>query len=210
MAACFCSSKACFRVIARTGDSLSDAEKTYFQRCSEETRRLPQFYCTPKVHKKPEWKTRPIVSCINSRMGDLSKWVDVQLQQLMPLCPTHLKDSRTFLDHLRQLQTVPPTAIILTADAVSMYTNINTDHALLTLQAWLTLHQQELPPNFPTTMVMEATELIMRNNIFQFDDTFWLQRTGTAMGSSLAVTYATIYYAYHEETECNSDGLESR
>jgi len=63
------------------------------------------------------------------------------------------------------------------------------------------LHAQELPTDFPKDMVLEATELVMRNNIFQFDDTYWLQLTGTAMGTSLACVYATIYYSYLEETE---------
>jgi hypothetical protein len=40
----------------------------------------------------------------------------------------------------------------------------------------------------------------MTRLIFQFDDTFWLQISGTAMGTSVACAYATIYYSYHEET----------
>jgi hypothetical protein len=40
----------------------------------------------------------------------------------------------------------------------------------------------------------------MTCNVFQFDDTFWLQKTGTAMGTPVACAFATIYYAYHEET----------
>ena len=179
---------------------LPDSEVTYFDRAFEEDRRMPQFYCTPKVHKKPKWKTRPIVSCVNSRMGDLAKWVDVQLQQVVHLCPGHLKDSYTFLEKLRALPTLPPSTFLVTADAVSMYTNINTDHALQTLENWLTLHREELPVSFPTAMVLDATKLVMRNNVFQFDDTRWIQLTGTAMGSNLAVMYATIYYSYHEET----------
>jgi hypothetical protein len=41
---------------------------------------LPQFYTIPKVHKTP-WATRPIISCVNSNLGYLSKYVDRQLQQ---------------------------------------------------------------------------------------------------------------------------------
>jgi len=188
------------QLLQKYTDTLPESEKVYFQRCLAAKRRTPQFYCTPKVHKKPHWKTRPIVSCVNSRMGDLSKWVDVQLQLVVTLCPGYLKDSKSLLDRLGQLGKLPPSAVITTADAVSMYTHINTDHALQTLASWLELHRRDLPQGFPTDMVLEATELIMRHNIFQFDDTYWLQLTGTAMGTSLACVYATIYYSYHEET----------
>jgi hypothetical protein len=50
-------------------------------------------------------------------------------------------------------------------------------------------------------MILEALELVMRNNIFQFDNTFWMQLTGTAMGTSVACVYAAIYYSYHKETK---------
>lgn len=38
----------------------------------------------------------------------------------------------------------------------------------------------------------------MSRNIIQFDDTFWLQIDGTAMGTSTACMYATLYVALHE------------
>ena len=38
----------------------------------------------------------------------------------------------------------------------------------------------------------------MKNNIFIFGDLYFLQKCGTAMGTIVAVKYATIYYASHE------------
>ena len=38
----------------------------------------------------------------------------------------------------------------------------------------------------------------MTSNVFQFDDTYWLQTCGTSMGTSCACSYATLYWAYIE------------
>ena len=144
-------------------------EWTYFQRCFEETdkRRIPQFYCIPKVHKNPI-AYRPIVSSVNSEMGDLSKWLDVKLQSVVHLCPCYLKDSRALLKKLKRLGQLPPTAVVVTADAVSMYTNIDLDHCLLVLQRWFELHATELPAGFPIRMILKSVRLVMFNNVFQF------------------------------------------
>ena len=193
------SERAFTKLIEKHKNALPASDITYFTRCFKEHRRTPQFYCTPKVHK-PIWKTRPIASSVNSRMSDLSKWVDSCLQKIVHLCPGYLKDSHSLLRKLAKLGKLPTSAVLVTADATSMYTNIDTTHGIHTLRKWLLLHAHELPDKYPVDMVIEATELVMRNNVFQFDDTHWLQLTGTAMGTSLACIYATIYYSYHEET----------
>jgi hypothetical protein len=41
----------------------------------------------------------------------------------------------------------------------------------------------------------------MRNNVFNFADTFWLQLSGTAMGTPVACNYATVTYGHYENTE---------
>jgi hypothetical protein len=40
----------------------------------------------------------------------------------------------------------------------------------------------------------------MRNNIFSFAETYWLQLSGTAMGTPAACTYATITYGHFENS----------
>ena len=46
--------------------------------------------------------------------------------------------------------------------------------------------------------VIEAMTIIMRNNIFEWGDMFFLQLLDTTMGTSSAVIWAMLYYAYHE------------
>jgi hypothetical protein len=92
--------------------------------------------------------------------------------KIVHLCPGYLKDSQSLLKNLRKLGKLPNTAVIMTVAATSMYTNLDTTHGIETLKNWLHLHMPELQTNFPTNMVLEATELVIRNNVFQFDDTF--------------------------------------
>jgi hypothetical protein len=81
-----------------------------------------------------------------------------------------------------------------------MYNNIDTEHAILVITWWLKDLDSKnlLPENFPLEAVIEAMTIIMRNNIFEWGDMFFLQLLGTAMGTSSAVMWATLYYAYHE------------
>ena len=180
---------------------LSKTEINFFDRCLKRLHlsRIPQFYALPKVHKKP-WATRPIVSGVDSAMSYPSIWADVKLQSVVHLCPGYLKDSKSLLRKLKSLGPLPPNAVVVTADAVSMYTNIDITHSVEVLQRWFALHAHQLPTGFPVQMVLQVIKLVMTNNVFQFDDTFWLQLTGTAMGTSVACMLATIYYSYHEET----------
>jgi hypothetical protein len=47
--------------------------------------------------------------------------------------------------------------------------------------------------------MIQALELVMKNNIFEFGDTYWHQIDGTAMGVSPSCVYATLYFAIHED-----------
>ena len=122
---------------------------------------------TAKVHKTP-WATRPVVSTCGTLLEGLSKWADYWLQQLSSDVPTYLKDSRQLVLRLKELGPLPPGARLFTADAVGMYTNINTDHGIATIDDWLDDYGEELPDMFPVAAVKEALKIVLRNNVFEF------------------------------------------
>jgi hypothetical protein len=181
-------------------ECISEAEDIFLHRARAKYPhdKLARFRMSAKVHKTP-WKMRPIVCCAGTLMNDWSRWLDYWLQKLKSHVPSYVKDSQQVLDELKNLY-IPPGSRLCAADANSMYNNIDTDHAITVITWWLRdLDQRSLlPPGFPLEAVISAMTTIMRNNIFEFGDCYFLQLLGTAMGTSAAVMWATIYYAYHE------------
>ncbi len=77
-----------------------------------------------------------------------------------------------------------------------MYTNIDTDHALEEMAHFL--WTSRLCKDVPHAAVIAGLEILMRNNVFRFGDTFWHQQQGTAMGTPPAPPYATLSFGIHE------------
>ena len=48
-------------------------------------------------------------------------------------------------------------------------------------------------------MIIEGIEIILNNKSFQFNNINYIHTLGTAMGTKMAPTYATIFLAYLEE-----------
>jgi hypothetical protein len=172
---------------------LSDSENTYFQRNGKLDHRLPQFYITIIIHKKP-YKTRPIVSCVGSFLNPFSKCIDHHLQKMVFFSPTYVKDSNRILQELKALTNLPPHSMLFTCDANSMYTNINSIHGPELISKWIEEFLEDLQETLPKDLLLKV--LII--NVFQFEDTYWLQTCGTSMGTSCGCSYATLYWAYIE------------
>ena len=81
-----------------------------------------------------------------------------------------------------------------------MYSNFNLDHAIKIMQIWL---ERYVPPasepKLPSQAILDLLELVMRHNIMQFGDSYFLQLVGTAMGTSVAVVFANLYFGWHEK-----------
>ena len=140
---------------------------------------LPYFYLLMKVHK-PTLVTRPIVSYPGSTFHALGIWVDTQLQQVAKSFDSYVESSFQLIDELKLLL-LPPNALLFLCDANSMYTNIDTTTAINAIEDYLTANQHNFP-TLPVTPVIEALEIIMWHNVFQFGDTYWLQKKAPQWG----------------------------
>ena len=116
---------------------LSPAETTYLHEGLFKYKdKFPKFRMSAKVHKTP-WKLRPIVCCAGTVLNCLSRWLDYWFQKLKPNITTYIKDSAQLLQKLKAIKQLPKNSWTFTADAKSMYTNIDTNHALETISKWL-------------------------------------------------------------------------
>ena len=114
--------------------------KTHLDKCEDP---FPTFYLTIKIHKTP-WKTRPIVYCSGSLLYLLGVWVDMKLQIVAKSQHSYISSSKKLKDLIVPLN-LSPNAQLFTDDAVLMYTNINTAHALRIIGDYLQRNSQRFP-----------------------------------------------------------------
>jgi hypothetical protein len=184
------------QLISSNRNLLTTAETTYFDRSLKTRLRLPVFYGLPKVHKSP-MSLRPVVSTHSSLLAIFSVWLDYKMKDLLHLVKSYLKDSYSLIRELKELQ-LPSSALLFTADAKSMYTNIDSSSGIEALRDFLTTNEASIPTEFPRELFLRILEIVMNNNVFSFADSYWLQLSGTAMGTPAACSYATLSFGHYE------------
>jgi hypothetical protein len=176
------------------GAKLSAGEFVFLERAFKQPWRMAQLYGLPKIHKTP-MKFRPIESQTNGPIEFCSLFVDSELQPILQSAPGYIIDSAHCQDDLERLD-LPPNARLFTADAISMYSNIDLNLGIASIRQWL--EEEKTTPQDRIELTISLLTLVMRCNVFQFEDTFWVQLIGTAMGTSCAVTFATICFLLTE------------
>ena len=79
-------------------------------------------------------------------------------------------------------------------DVVGLYSNIPHGHHLEGIQYWLDLDEfpESLYPRFSKEFVLESAKFILENNNLNFDNEYFNQLKGVAMGAILSSTYANL------------------
>ena len=170
----------------------------------EDAPRKRLFYLLPKIHKAPDtWPIpfkippgRPIVSDCGSESYSVAEFLDYYLNPLSILHKSYLKDTYDFIGKIRNIKLSAP-FFIFSMDVESLYTNIDTRMGLEAVQA---LMDRNPDPSRPDQEIIKLLDISLSKNDFEFDNQYYLQVKGTAMGKRFAPAYANIYMATWEDT----------
>lgn len=175
---------------------ITSKQRDWFQP-DPDTVRARKFYLLPKIHKsRTLWYDsqhtppgRPIVSDVDSENYKISSLVDYYLAPFATSHPSYIKDTWDFIDKLRKI-TVPQHAYLATMDVNSLYTNINNKDGMAAIRR--AFNNNDSPP---LKTIADLMEFILSSNDFEFNNHYFLQISGTAMGKIFAPHYADIYMA---------------
>ena len=184
-------------VIGRKKRAITDDEVKYIRHHTSKNAENPHgyFYLLYKVHKE-KLSTRPVCSDCASITNPIGRWVDTMLQPIAKTMPTYFPDSFAFKKLLDRI-VVPPGGLSFTNDAKSMFTNIETNAALSVICPYLRTMEKEFG-HYNATILIQALEIVMKNNIIRFGDIYRKQIKGTAMGKPPAPPWATLFEGLHE------------
>ena len=159
-----------------------------------------RFYLLPKIHKEQEkWNNnmppgRPIVSDCNSDTYKIAQYIDHFLSPLAISHPSYIKDTTDLQKKLSQIEP-PANSFLITLDVESLYTNIDNTKGIEAVKETFLKHPQ---PKRPDEEIIQLLTHSLENNDFVFNDQWFLQTGGTAMGKRFAPNYANIFLAKWE------------
>lgn len=173
------------------------------------------FYLLPKIHKKIDSWTipgrmpqgRPIVSDVQSESYRISAYIDFFLNPLACKHASYIKNTYDFVDKTRHV-VVNRDCFLVTGDVTSLYTNMNIDRTIKIVTE--TLRDAPADPTRPDAELIELLDITMRNNDFEFDNKFYLQTCGTAMGKIYAPSLANLYLLEFDEKAQNGFRIQPK
>ncbi|CAJ0962562.1 unnamed protein product [Ranitomeya imitator] len=158
----------------------------------------PVIYILPKIHKDlHNTPGRPIVASTDLVLAPISIYLEKILTPLIRNTRSFLLDTGAFRQIIRNITPVPSNAILVSFDVKDLYTSIPHTNGIHSTR-WL-LSNNNMSPNL-TEFCCTLLSIVLNNNFFLFEDTYYLQTKGSAMGSNVAPPYANAYMGHYEDT----------
>ena len=153
----------------------------------------PRFYGLPKIHKN-NIPLRPIVSSIGSVTYGLAKVLADIIKPLMGCSEHHVQNSHMFAEEIKGMK-LERGECITSYDVVSLFTSIPIPSALEVMKKKLE-DDTELQKRtiLPVDNILELLAFCLNNTYFVFQDIFYEQNRGAAMGSPISPIIANIFW----------------
>ena len=170
-----------------------------YKAMNTEGKNVCKFYANFKVHKEhnhgelPE--IRPIVSGSGSFLENVALYVEHHVKHEATKHTSRLKDTPDFLrklEELKQKGPLPKNAMVVVTDVSALFTNILRKEGLQTTREAL---NERANPEVPTEFIIRLLNLLLKNNIFEFNERTYRQCIGAAMGYRPIHPYADIFMA---------------
>ena len=145
-----------------------------------------------KDFKKPPG--RPIVSSIGCPTEKASQFIDILLRPYAQSGKSFIRDTPDFITKIRNIK-LHPDDWLFSMDITSLYTNIPHEEGIDAVRKTI----QEKTGNPTNSHILKLLRCVLEGNVFHFNDDFYIQTNGTAMGTRVAPTYAIIFINRLEE-----------
>jgi hypothetical protein len=153
--------------------------------------RLGSFRVLPKLHKK-DFSGRPIINCIQTPTSDICLLIDLILKPLISKTDSYLKDSQQLLQEAQEIY-LPDKSVLYSCDFSSLYTNIDLIEAIRLIGEFLWDKFESRHINIGG--ILKLVEIVFKNNYFKYNNSFYKQIKGIAMGSRCGPSIAnTVVY----------------
>ena len=142
---------------------------------------------------------RPVESASGTTFENCSHFVDMHSNDIVKSLPSYWQDTPDMLRFFKSENDAgpqPPGTIPVTLDVQSLYTNIPIQQGIETFRYFLNQRQDK---SVPTSFLIILLTFVLTCNILVFNNTFYLQTIGTAMGSRVAPTFACLFMAGVEQ-----------
>ena len=130
------------------------------------------------------------MSSVRGPTERISALVDLLLKPLVKNLPSYVRDTKDFLTALQAVPPWPDHALLFSMDVVGFYNNIPHVDGLEVCRASLNGRRVQYPQ---TEDIVKLAELVLNLNAFQFEDKYFFQKKGTAMGTRMAPSYANLF-----------------
>ena len=109
----------------------------------------------------------------------------------MKKLPSFIQNSTDFIN-LIESKPYPTDCLLVSIDVSSLYTNIPHKEGIESILHFLTNKSLSYEhPEQPNPQII--AELVLKNNAFEFNEEFYIQKQGTAMGTKMAPAYANLF-----------------